>query len=425
MLAFETNTVLRHIAQVRAEVTAAETGQRGYILTGERRYLAPYEEAVTRVWSTLTDLDTLVRAPDQRQRLAEMRPLIEAKFGELARTVELRGQSFDAALRVVRTDEGQRLMEEIATRVQAFEQSERARLVARTGALESRATWATRYAGLTVLLALGSAVIAALWFARQKTHAKLFAAERGFRRDLEHQVEERTLQLTEANRELDAYAYTISHDLRAPLRAMHGYADALSEDYGSLLPKEGQRFTQRIGAAASQMEELIQDILSYSRLAREEVRLRPVSLESVVDGVLARSAERLAEAGAEVHVERPLAEVTAHAAILGQAVENLILNAIKFTASGAKPKVRIRAERHGSMVRLHVEDNGIGIDLEHQERIFRPFERLHGAETYPGTGIGLAIVRRSLDRMGGRSGVNSTPGQGSSFWIELGRAGEE
>jgi signal transduction histidine kinase len=422
-LAFEAATILRQAAEIRADVRTAETGQRGYLLTGDLRYLEPYNVAIGRLWAVFGQLQATVRDPQQLQRLVDLKPLIQAKLDELARTVELRRQSFDAALAVVQTDLGQRLMEVIDARVQELEAAEQAILDARTGVLENDANWATRLASVTGLLALLSAVAGALWLANQRSHARLLGAERRFRMELEGQVAERTKQLTDANEELDAFAYTISHDLRAPLRAMHGYAEALAEDFGPELPEDGKRFTKRIQAAATRMESLIQDILSYSRLAREDVILRPVALERAVDAVLSRAAERIGEVGAVIAVERPLPDVLAHAPTLGQVVENLLLNAIKFVTPGDRPQVRVSAEHHDGRVRLLVDDNGIGIAAEHHDRIFRPFERLHGAETYPGTGIGLAIVRRGIERMGGRVGVEALPDQGSRFWFELDAAG--
>jgi signal transduction histidine kinase len=232
------------------------------------------------------------------------------------------------------------------------------------------------------------------------------------------------MELTQVNRELDAFAYTISHDLRAPLRAVNGYVDALVEDYGEALPEEGRGFTRRIVAATDRMENLIQDILSYSRLSREEVNLLPVELEQIIAKVLAQIERLVGDTGAEIDVERPLPSVRAHSPTLVQAIENLISNAVKFMAPGRTPQIRIWAEKQQDCVRLWVEDNGIGIDPAHQERVFQPFQRLHGIESYPGTGIGLAIVRRSLERMGGRCGVISKPGKGSRFWIELPSAEE-
>jgi signal transduction histidine kinase len=414
-----TSSILRDMAELNVDIRAAETGQRGFILTGERRYLAPYERAIERVWAEFRSLEGAVRDPAQIARLHRLRPLIQSKLGELANTIELRDQGFESALAVVRTDAGQSLMEDIDAVIGEFERAEQDIMVARSSLLEDQARWAARISALTALLALAVSAVGVLWLARQRADARLLEAERRFRQNLERQVESRTEQLTQVNRELDAFAYTISHDLRAPLRAMHGYADALAEDYAPILPEQGRRFTQRIMAAAARMEELIQDILTYSRLSREEVKLRPVSLEEAVDRVLAHARMRIEETGAEVEVERPLAIVSAHPATLEQALDNLIANALKFVAPGERPRVRIRAENQGERVRVWVGDNGIGIDPAHRDRIFEPFQRLHGIETYPGTGIGLAIVRRSLERMGGRCGVAPGEGRGSRFWIEL------
>ncbi|MBM1175247.1 sensor histidine kinase [Microvirga arabica] len=418
-LVLRTGSILRDAAELHVDIRSAETGQRGYLLTGERRYLTPYERAIGQVWSTFQRLQQAVQDSGQVTRLAGLRPLIEAKLEELGRTVELRGRSFEEALAVVRTDVGQKLMEDIEAAIAEFERAEQEIMVSRTRELEQRAVWTTRVAAVSGVLALISAILGVIWIGRQRANARLLDAEQRFRQDLERKVEERTAQLSQANRELDAFAYTISHDLRAPLRAMHGYAGALVEDYGSILPEEGHRFTDRIVSAAERMEVLIEDILTYSRLAREEVSVRPVDLEATVEKVIANAEPIIREAKARVEVEPPLPDVMAHAPTLAQVMDNLLSNAIKFIPSGQTPHVSIRAEESDGRVRLWVEDNGIGIDPAHQERVFQPFQRLHGVESYPGTGIGLAIVRRSIERMGGRSGVISEPGQGSRFWIEL------
>ncbi len=128
------------------------------------------------------------------------------------------------------------------------------------------------------------------------------------------------------------------------------------------------------------------------------------------------------ELGGEIAVERPLGRVLAHRAVLGQIVTNLLTNAVKFTKPDTPPRVRVRSERAAGRVRLWVEDNGIGIASEHRERIFRAFERLHGVQQYPGTGIGLAIVQKGATRLGGQAGVESEPGAGSRFWVELAEA---
>jgi signal transduction histidine kinase len=237
--------------------------------------------------------------------------------------------------------------------------------------------------------------------------------------ELEQRVQERTRELEAANQELDAFSYSISHDLRAPLRAMQGFTEALLEDYGERLDSTGQDYAQRIVAASHRMDALIQDLLAYSRLSRTEVRLDPVNVETAVDEVCGQLATELKDRGATITVDRPLARVMAHRTVFGQVLANLLTNAVKFVAPDTPPRVRIWTELRGDWVRLGVDDNGIGIVPEHRERIFRAFERLHGVEQYPGTGIGLAIVQKGIARLGGQVGVESAPGQGSRFWVEL------
>ena len=239
---------------------------------------------------------------------------------------------------------------------------------------------------------------------------------------LEQRVRDRTAELEEANRDLEAFGYSVSHDLRAPLRAMQGFAQAILEDYGDRLDEMGREYAGRVVTAAADMDGLIRDLLEYSRLTRRELPLEPVQVDLVVRQAvepLATAAAAAADAGLVVSVDVDGCEVRASRPALGQVVQNLLSNAVKFVPPGRRPQVRVWCEPRGLMVRLSVRDNGIGIAAEHHGRIFNVFERLHGGEDYPGTGIGLAIVRKAAERMGGRAGVESTPGAGRTFWVEL------
>ena len=236
---------------------------------------------------------------------------------------------------------------------------------------------------------------------------------------LEELVAARTAELREVNAELEAFASTVSHDLRAPLRAVEGFSTALVEDYGERLDAEGRDYALSITRAARRMDTLIRDLLAYSRVGRTAMALVPVELGHVVRESFMQLAAIVQDSGAAIAIEDELPVVLAHHPVLVQAVTNLLSNAIKFVAPGERPRVRVRAERRGETVRLWVEDEGIGIAAESQERIFTAFERLHPADHYPGTGIGLAVVRRGIERMGGQVGVESEPGRGSRFWIEL------
>jgi PAS domain S-box-containing protein len=233
-------------------------------------------------------------------------------------------------------------------------------------------------------------------------------------RELELRIAERE----QTNAELEAFSYSVSHDLRAPLRAIGGFSDALKEDYAEKLDKTGIGYVNEIIAAAGRMNQLVQDLLDYSRLGRAELGLQPVNISQAV----AKSLQQLGEDPATIAIEidtRYL--VLAHEATLVQVISNLVSNAIKFHEKNAEPQVRVwgAVQPGGSTLRLFVRDNGIGIAAHHHERIFQVFERLHDRESYPGTGIGLAIVKRAIQRMGGTYGLESTVGQGSTFWIEL------
>jgi signal transduction histidine kinase len=233
-----------------------------------------------------------------------------------------------------------------------------------------------------------------------------------------------TQSLEESKREHDAFAYSISHDLRAPLRALQGFAQILEEDCGPALGEDGRMYTRRIMAAAARLQGLIDDLLRYSRLSRMEFSMGPVALGGAVDEALQKLHGDIRAKEARVEVLRPLPSVMAHRGILVQVVVSLIDNALKFV-DGRRPEARILAEQRDARVRLWVEDQGIGIAPEHRARIFEVFERLHGAEAYPGTGIGLSIVKRGVTRMGGDVGVSSALGEGSRFWIDLDAAAIE
>lgn len=249
--------------------------------------------------------------------------------------------------------------------------------------------------------------------------ARLYEKVRRYAGDLEQRVTERTSALQEVVSEMESFSYTVSHDLRAPLRAMQGFADALLEEYADRLDETGRDYSRRIAAAAQRMDDLIQDLLIYGRLSRARLQPQRVSLETVVEIALSQLEIELKERQAEITVEEGLPDVLGHQSTLVQVVVNLLSNAIKFVAPGVLPRVCLKPETRGSRVRLWIEDNGIGVAPEHQERIFRIFERLHSFDTYPGTGIGLAFVHKGISRMGGSTGLESSPGQGSRFWLEL------
>ncbi|TMH24361.1 MAG: PAS domain S-box protein [Betaproteobacteria bacterium] len=281
--------------------------------------------------------------------------------------------------------------------------------------------------GVRSLLGAGRAIpgetgAAARLIAVSMDITELKQAEEEVRRlaeSLERRVDQRTAELAEANFDMQAFSYTVSHDLRAPLRGIQGFAHALVEDFSASLGDEGREYCQRISAAGERMEDLIEDLLDYSRLAQQEIVTKPIELQVALDEALQQLQEQIGRTQAQISVTQPLGTVLAPPAVLIHVLQNLLANAVTFVAKGQCPRVRVWSQKMDGHLRLNVEDEGIGIEQRNLQRIFNVFERLHGDEAYPGTGIGLAIVKRAMERLGGTCGVESTPGKGSRFWIEL------
>jgi PAS domain S-box-containing protein len=235
--------------------------------------------------------------------------------------------------------------------------------------------------------------------------------------ELEQAVAERTAQLKQSMDEMEAFTYSVSHDLRSPLRAVQGFSQALLEDHADELDPEAKDFAVRIKNAAERMMDLISDLLSYSKLRQIQLELSPVNLSHAVQQAMAQLTV-VPNARIEIDVP-PELHVCGNATTLIQVIANLVSNGLKFHQEKQGAQVEVNCRVANGWVRLCVRDHGIGIAPEHQARVFNVFERLHGSDEYPGTGVGLAIVARGIERMNGRYGVNSIENSGSEFWIEL------
>ncbi len=270
---------------------------------------------------------------------------------------------------------------------------------------------------------------------------------------LEMRIAERTARLHETIEQLESFSYTIAHDLRAPIRSLKGFTEILLSDYAADVPEDAQLLLRRLQRASTRLDALTHDLLKFSRIARHEVQLSPVDLDELVTDILALT-PGLNEG--VVTIEPPLGKVCAQRTMLQQCLSNLFDNALKFTAPGSPLRIRVHSERRhvpsplaaaateppfspaataassdagaepqdpgSESVRIWIEDNGIGIAPHAHEKIFGIFERVSGLDHVEGTGIGLAIVARAMQRMGGSCGVESAPGAGSRFWLELAAA---
>jgi signal transduction histidine kinase len=292
--------------------------------------------------------------------------------------------------------------------------------------------------------------------ALKQTEDALRESERQLRetnQDLERRVAERTASLEETINDLEDFSHSITHDLRAPLRAIRSFAEILRSECLECGRAGAQEHIDRIVTAAARMDKLIQDVLQYSRVARSQMRLVPVDAERLLRGII-ETYPAFQPPGVQVQIKSPLPQVLGNEAALTQCFSNLLGNAIKFVTPGTRPEVRIWAEPVASpkpevrnpkgngrlksaeagsaqvplfasdpprstpsFVRLWFADNGVGIPKEAQERIFRMFQRLD--RSYDGTGVGLTVVRKAIEKMGGHVGLESEPGKGSQFWLEL------
>lgn len=242
---------------------------------------------------------------------------------------------------------------------------------------------------------------------------------RELNRNLETRVAERTAELESANRELAAFGYSVSHDLRAPLRAIKGFGEIIAGRHRASLPEEARRYFDNIVEASGHMERLIDDLLAYARLGRSALTIAPVDLGKLCGEVVAALRDRIQAAEATVHLPEEWPALRTDRTRLSQILLNLLSNAVKYQRPDAPPEIYIAATREGDGILLTVTDNGIGIAPAYHEKIFEVFQRLHAQEDIRGTGIGLAIVKRSVELLRGRVWVSSAPGEGARFYVWL------
>lgn len=425
--------VLAELKEVLQSVTDAEAGQRGYLLIGNTVYLEPYEAAVARVDQHMARLKDLTAGYTEYERLvSRIEVLMAVRLALLRKGLALRqAQGFEAARTWAALSEGREAMKSFRAAV--------GELADETKTLLRHSKRDTRQAGREALfgLALGAGISLALIVAvhylirrdlleRERTASALRAAHD----ELERRVEERTLELARSNRELQDFAFVASHDLQEPLRKVQAFSGRLKDKYGGVLEAEGRDYLERMISAARRMHTLINDLLTFSRVTTKGQPFIPVALEEVARQVVGDLEARIEASGGKVELS-PLPAIEADPVQMRQLLQNLIGNALKFHLPGKPPMVRVagailegaesteEASAPKGFCQITVQDDGIGIDEQYLDKIFTPFQRLHGRGQYEGTGIGLAICRKIVERHGGRISVTSTAGAGCIFSVTL------
>jgi signal transduction histidine kinase len=422
-------TILAELTQARLLFSDRERGIRGYLLTGDRRFLEPYERAGQQLPEVLAALEErLSDSQGQRARLEELRNRWQGWEQVAERELALYP---DGDYRtIVRQGHGKARMDAIRWVLDGIEDLERQRATLTRNEAERRARFvlwsgAAWLLGVAALLAWGSRrQLLVLSREYEVTVQQLTAQAEALRASearLEARVAQRTAELTRANQELESFSYSVSHDLRAPLRAIDGFSQALIEDEGERLSPEGSQRLQRTRAAATRMGQLIDDLLQLSRVSRSEMRRERVDLSALARDV----AEELkhSEPGRDVkfNIAEGL-EAQGDARLLRVALENLLGNAWKFTSRSPTALIELFARCREGHPEYTVRDNGVGFNMAYAAKLFSPFQRLHKATDFPGTGIGLATVQRIVHRHGGHIEAEAGPGAGATFRFTLGEA---
>jgi light-regulated signal transduction histidine kinase (bacteriophytochrome) len=429
---YNTGDVIGELDDLHSLVLMAETGQRGYLLTEIEEYLTPYEDALGRLSEQLADIKKMrSEIPGQTQRIESLVLLVEQKIDELKKTVELAlADKEKRALKLVMSGRGRNLYIELRSELEAVKAQEinyRNSLFTILSKVEREAKVTFAISGITSALLL----IGLAFFARLNARSEI-----KYRQQLEHQNEElaekvnlRTIELTlysdelsRSNRELEDFAFVASHDLQEPLRKIRAFGDRLQTRYAPLLDEKGADYINRMRNAAERMSNLINDLLEFSRISTRGKSFVNVPLQEVITSTIEDLEISIEESKAELIVAT-LPAINADPSQMHHLFINLISNAIKFRKTDASPIVEISySEEKIALEPWHiitVKDNGIGFEQEFEDKIFVPFQRLHARTQYKGTGIGLAICRRIVERHGGKVSAKSVLGEGTVFTIEI------
>lgn len=435
-----TRNVQSGLAQILSDLKDAESGQRGYVITGDPVYLTPFLMAREELPGRQQQLRELISDnPAQVSRFGRIEQLIQERIKILNESVRLvEKQQQPAAFNSIKSGRGLAVMTELRSGIEEMIAAEATLLEDRSK--RSRIQFQTTLVTLVIGTTISLAVVGLAYFVVGRELARRMNAERDVRAindRLEATVNERTNALVQtsnellrSNQELEKFAYIASHDLQEPLRKIQAFGDRLKKSSGDALPEASRDYIERMQASATRMRTLISDLLTYSRVSTQNQSLRQVKLFEVVEGVKSDLEVRIEECYGRIEVD-PLPTVWADPMQMRQLFQNLLSNSLKFRRADVPPVIRIQsrplaeafAAEHSSAGtpgwRIVVTDNGIGFEAQYAERIFELFQRLHGRGEYEGTGIGLSICRKIVERHGGRISANGQPGVGTEFVIDL------
>jgi signal transduction histidine kinase len=415
-----THLVIEELQAVLIDIGQAETGQRGYMLTGQDNYLDPYRAGCRQVRQHIEKLRELTAdSAMQQETIRHLKPLVEARLAGLEERIEIRRRSgLAAGAEAVATGDGEGTTDAIRAEISGMRGREEQLLSLRMS------TAAASNGKIKVVIILGNAlailILLAAGFAIHRETGRRNRAEEGLKyanRDLE----ERKLELSEANSELESFSYSVAHDLRAPLRQIGGYSNVLLQDYGPSLDVEAQRHLEKLAAGASKMGRLLDDLLSFSRLGRQELLLQATPLDLLLRQVIEELGPECSGRDIEWRIG-DLFTTECDPALMKQVFVNLLSNAVKYSGKREHAVIEVGQMLRGEERVIFVRDNGAGFEMQYVGKLFGVFQRLHKTREFEGTGVGLAIVQRIIRKHGGRIWAEAKLDEGATFFFTLGSA---
>jgi signal transduction histidine kinase len=443
-----TQEVLKELQKTLTTVTDAETGQRGYIITGEETYLEPYNKAIFAIDERIQRLRKLTADNvNQQRRINVLQLKISDRFELLKYTIELRKtKGYKAAWEFVLTGSGKQTMDEIRNLIDQMETEENALLAGRSEKEKTSAH--NTILSYLIGIFLNFCLLCFVYYQMHREISKRQQAEKQII-DLNQELMRQSVELAAANKELEAFNYSVSHDLRAPLRHINGFTMLLQQFYADSLDEEGKEYLQRMALAGQRMGKMIDDFLNLSRISRAPIQPQSVDLSSLAESIALQLQSTQADRNVTFNIAKG-AIAKGDEGLLRLMLENLLGNAWKYTSSKVNAIIEFGIvdsnrrqgagdaeleERNNAFTAssqsptpnpqlptpiYFVRDNGVGFDIKHAEKIFKPFQRLHSITEFEGTGVGLATVGRIIERHSGRIWVEASVEQGATFYFTLG-----
>ncbi|MBC7771478.1 MAG: CHASE3 domain-containing protein [Pyrinomonadaceae bacterium] len=430
----EANKWSSHTLEVIAEIRAMESNfhatiadGRSYFITGDEELTPIIEQGIRDVTMRIQQMQRLTTEnPGQQQRIKSLQDSVLERFDALKQNMDRRREKgFDAAI----GNSHAKLNLRIADLFRGIEKAEREllqarELIARRSADESRVLLVVGNLAVFVLMAIALRRLGRESKNRLRLEERLRAAAEHAEAanirlaNLNAELESSNVSLENANKELESFSYSVSHDLRAPLRTIDGFSRIVMEEEGSKLSEGGLEYLNRVRAGAKQMGVLIDDLLAFSRLSRRDMSPQPIDMNAVVRQCFQDLAAQINERAIEIVVD-PLPMAQGDSVLVKQAVFNLLSNAVKFTRPRPQAHIHVGSTPGRSPAEYFISDDGVGFDMQYAHKLFGVFQRLHREDEFEGTGVGLAIVQRVVNRHGGSIRVESTLNGGTTFWFTL------